>query len=102
MTRLRRLRLAGELVARGMSYIPVTLRRGAPWNRLFFVKIRGLTSSVIPEKIQGSPADQDVFLTEGQAGHDPGYVAGFDDGSLAELALALRRFAFQQMATTRT
>ena len=58
MTRLRRARLAGALVALGMMYQPA-VTQGLLGAAVRFVVIPGLTGSVIPEKlIQGSPRDR--------------------------------------------
>ncbi len=100
MTRLRRARLAGELVALGIYFIPAAVTRRASSGRLFVYSIRDLTRPVRLRNSQPDPRIVWLYLrrlsqSERQVQLDTAHIAVIDNDLFAELALTLRALALE-------
>jgi len=99
MTRFRRSRLAGALVARGMGCHPAC-GRASKEQAVVVLAAPGLARSVILPQWQEDPRAA-MRLGERQVRFNAGHVAFSNNASFGEVAFALRRLAFQQVPTPR-
>jgi hypothetical protein len=107
MTRLRLARLAGELVALGIYFIPAAVTLAGLFGQaVCFLSIRDLTRPGRPEKLPARSLDRYWLLedrlseTERKVELHTADIAVIDYDLFAEFALTLGAFALQQVTTT--